>query len=180
MAVYNSYVPIPHSTYAEWKSNTLGNSYDVDGFPVGQPYQCWDYASEFWWNVGFPTNYPVTGGDDARGIWPNRETNKGDKFDLIYNINDLQVGDIICFSVAPYGHIGFLDEAYDGGNYFKLLSQNFLNQDYVSVDDYPTVSFEGAFRYKEWNSTPPSPTVSGKTKFPWVLYARKIRARTRA
>lgn len=182
MSVYNSYVSIPHSTYAEWKSNTLGNSYDVDGIPAGQPYQCWDYASEFWYNAGFGTGYPITGGDDAKGIWLNRDDNTGDKFTLVYNLNEVQVGDVVCFSIAPYGHVGFVDEVYSGGDYIKILSQNVLNQQYVTVDNCSVSTFQGAFRYIPWNGTPPTPptpTASGKTKFPWVLYARKIRARTR-
>ena len=175
MATYNTYVSIPHASYVEWRYFTLGNSYDVDGVPAYQPYQCWDFASEFWWNVGFPTNYPITGGDNARGIWTNREQNKGDVFDLITDINSLQVGDVICFSVDPYGHVGFLDETYDGGGYFKLLSQNVLDQDYVTAQNYPVDSFQGAFRYKGWHNIPPTPSETKKNKFPWVLYARKLR-----
>lgn len=179
MAVYNSYVSIPHSTYAEWKSNTLGNSYDVDGIPAQQPYQCWDYVSEFWWNAGFPTGYPITGGNDAKGIWWNRNTNKGDKFNLVYSLDDLQVGDVICFSYSAYGHVGFVDEVYDGSGRIKILSQN-VSHDYVTVESFGTASFQGAFRYIPWNGTPPTPPTpvhTRKGKFPWVLYARKLRER---
>lgn len=176
MATYNTYVDIPHGSYIEWRYNTLGNSYDVDGYPAQQPYQCWDYVSEFWYNVGFGTGYPLTGGNDARGIWDNRDANKGDVFDLITNINDLQVGDIICFSAAPYGHVGFLDENYDGNGYFKLLSQN-VSGALVTSENYSATSFQGAFRYRPWHTTPPTPTTNKRSTFPWVLYARKLRNR---
>lgn len=176
MATYNDYVSIPHSTYAEWRSNTLGNSYDVDGVPSYQPYQCLDFASEFWYNLGFGTGYPITGGDNARGIWTNREQNKGDQFDLVNDVVSLKVGDVVCFSAFPYGHVGFLDEPYDGSGYMKILSQNVNDQPYVTAENYPAITFQGAFRYKAWNTTPITTTIK-KSKFPWVLYARKLRQR---
>lgn len=172
MAQYNGYVSIPHSTYSEWRENTLGNAYDADG-QFGN--QCWDFAAEFWYNLGFGEGYPITGGNNAKGIWPNRDTNKGDQFDLIYDTTSLKVGDVICFSYGEYGHVGFLDEAYDGGGYFKLLSQN-NSQPYVTAENYGASTFQGAFRYKAWNTTP-IPTTIKKSKFPWVLYARKLRQR---
>ena len=175
MTTYNNYVTIPHSTYAEWRSNTLGNSYDVDGQPPDQPYQCWDFAAEFWYNLGFGEGYPLTGGNNAKGIWENRNDNKGDVFDLIYNPLSLKVGDIICFSYGDYGHVGFLDDTYDGGSYFKLLSQN-NSQPYVTSENYGSITFQGAFRYKAWNDSPTSINIR-KSKFPWVLYARKLRNR---
>ena len=167
MTTYNSYLSIPHSTYAEWRSNTLENAYDVDGYPSEQPYQCWDYVSEFWYNLGFGENYPITGGNDAKGIWPNRNTNKGDEFDLIYDTTSLKVGDVICLSYGEYGHVGFLDELYDGGGYFKLLSQN-NSQPYVTAENYGASTFQGAFRYKGWEGTPPTP--GAKSKLPIYLY----------
>ena len=51
MAKYTGYVDIPHATYDEWRNATLGNGYDIDG---SYGCQCWDFASEFWRNVGFP------------------------------------------------------------------------------------------------------------------------------
>lgn len=181
MAHYTGYVSIPHSTYAEWRSAVFGNSYDVDGLWGAQ---CWDLASEFWYNVGFPQNYPLTGGEDARGVWYNRESNKGDQFDLIYNINDVQTGDVVCFSGGEFGHIAFANKNYDGSGYFELLGQNQGGGSPVpaggttaSINNYSASSFQGAFRYKAWHTTPPTPTVLGKSNFPWVLYARKLRER---
>lgn len=172
MAHYDGYVSIPHSTYSEWRENTLGNSYDADG-QFGN--QCWDFASEFWYNLGFGEGYPITGGDDARGIWTNREQNKGDQFDLVTDVLSLKVGDVVCFSASPYGHVGFLDEAYDGSGYMKLLSQNVSGQ-YVTSENYAAITFQGAFRYKGWNRNP-TPINARVGKFPWVLYARKLRNR---
>lgn len=172
MAEYRGYVDIPHTTYQEWRTATIGNSYDVDGTPILQPFQCWDFASEFWRNLGFSTGYPITGGNDAKGVWYNRETNKGDVFDLIYDISLTEVGDVLCFSIGQYGHIGFLDEPYQSGGYVKLLSQN-VSSPYVTSENYGTSTFQGAFRYKGWHN-PPTPIVKTH-RFPFVLYAKRLR-----
>lgn len=181
MAAYHDRVEIPHATYAEWKANTLGNQYDVDGFPAEQPYQCWDFAAEFWYNVGFTERapsgrlYPDTGGNDAKGIWLNREINKGDKFTLVNTLLELKVGDVICFGNEPYGHVGFVDHEYTGGAYISILSQN-NDLPQVTVEYFSVASFQGAFRYKGWHQQP-TPTRAKRTHFPWVLYARKLRGR---
>ena len=176
MAQYNGLVSIPHSTYEEWKTATLGNGYDADG-SFGN--QCWDYVAEFWYNVGFTERapsgrmYPETGGDNARGIWNNRTLNAGDKFDLVNTLFELKVGDIICFGNSPYGHVGFVDHEYDGSGRIWILSQN-NDLPLVTVETFGVGSFQGAFRYKEWH-TQPRPTTRRRSNFPWVLYARKLR-----
>lgn len=182
MAHYTGYVSIPHSTYDEWKSSVLGNSYDADNYAGAQ---CWDLAAEFWYNVGFPQNYPLTGGNDARGVWQNREANKGDKFDLIYNLSDVQIGDVVCFSGGDFGHIAFANQTYNGSGYLELLGQNQGGGTpapgggtTASINNYGVSSFQGAFRYKGWHTTPPTPpSPERRGKFPWVLYARKLRER---
>ena len=183
MAHYTGYVTIPHSTYAEWKSEVLGNSYDADGMYGAQ---CWDLAAEFWYNLGFSTGYPLTGGNDAKGVWPLREQNKGDQFDLIYNIEDVLQGDVMCFGgPTATGHIAFADSDYiPDTQYMGLLGQNQGGGEpapgggtTTTVESFNISTFQGAFRYKAWHSTPPTPVATGQSHFPWVLYARKIRQR---
>lgn len=195
MAKYNGYVNVPHTTYDEWRNATLNNGYDVDG---SYGCQCWDFASLFWWNVGFPQGYPRITDSSAYTMWNLREQNKvyngTEYFDLIYNLNDIKRGDIIVynyFSGNPYGHVGFADEDYASWHAenpssfeFPILSEN--NQGtpdpaggaYANIHGYDTRLFLGAFRYKEWGHSPPTPPVSRKkTKFKWVLYANKLRAK---
>lgn len=190
MAKYWGYVLVPHDTYFQWKSSTLNNGYDVD-YTYGC--QCWDFAATFWYNVGFPQGYPHITSSSAYTMWNLREQNKAyngvEYFDLIYDLNDVKQGDVIVynqFSGNPYGHVGFADEDYatwhanNPSSYeFPILSEN--NQGtpdptggaYVNVHGYDTRLFLGAFRYKAWEPTPPpSPT---RSKFKWVLYARKLR-----
>lgn len=183
MPKYTGYVTLPTDSYASWKATVNGNGYDVDST---YGCQCWDLAAEFWWNVGFPQGYPTLAGThSAYGVWDDRETNAGDKFDLIYNASDLQRGDVIVFNYYasnPYGHIGFADEDYNGTNTILILSENnggIPDPDggaYTNVNTYSLTHFRGAFRYKAWHTTPPTPPTptDARKRFPWVLYARKL------
>lgn len=177
----SGYVDLPHATYDEWKYNTLGNEYDLDG---AYGCQCWDYASLFWRNVGFAAGYPLTGPQHyAYECWTvNRSNNQGDVFDLVTNLNDVKTGDIIVLNgntANPPGHIAFADEDYDGGAYIWAIGQNqggapspsggtAVTRNHLGVSD-----FLGAFRYKGWHEIPPTP-VNIKRPFPWVLRARKL------
>lgn len=183
MTTYNTYVSIPHASYNEFRSNTLNNQYDVDGSPIAQPYQCWDFAAEFWWNIGFPQGYPHNAGTHAAyGIWDDRDANKAyggiNYFTLIYDKTQIKRGDVIVynqFAANPYGHVGFADEDYNGTDNIDILSQN-NDHDYVTVHNYTLAYFRGAFRYIPWHQTPPTPTpTTARGKFPWVLYANKLR-----
>lgn len=199
MAFYTGYVVIPVNTYLAWKNAVAGNGYDADG-NYGD--QCWDLCAEFWHNVGFPTGYPLTGPNHyAYECWSvNRNNNISYNgttyFDLIYNLSDVKQGDIVVYNGTtsnPAGHIGFADEDYNPskGGYLAILGQNQgtggippaqsnpAGGTTANVKDLYTASdFLGAFRYKEWHTTPPTPPVQ-REKFPWVLYARKLRNRNR-
>lgn len=189
MAKYYGYVTVPHNTYLAWESNTLNNGYDVDST---YGCQCWDFASLFWWNVGFPTGYPLITASSAYTMWNLREQNRAYNgttyFDIIYNLADVKQGDVMVFNYTasnPYGHVGFATRDYAGWDptdyEFPILSEN--NQGipdpaggaYVNIHGYDTRLFLGAFRYKEWiQPVPPTPT--GRTsKFPWFIYANKLR-----
>lgn len=179
------YSDIPHGSYAIWKSNTLGHEYDLDG---SFGCQCWDYASLFWRNVGFPAGYPKTGSlHYASECWSvNRVQNAGDTFDLVYGIANVKQGDVIVLdgnSQNPPGHIAFADEDYDGSGYLWCVGQNQGGTPLpgggtaVTRNHLGMSLFLGAFRYKAWHTTPPTPVQSKpfKRKFPWVLYANKLR-----
>ena len=196
MAIINGYVTIPHDTYLAWKTTVNGNGYNADGY---YGCQCWDLTAEFWYNVGFPQGYPHTGPNHyAEECWDvsryaNASYNVTTYFDLITSIGDVKQGDVIVWNgttAYPTGHIGFADEDYDGSGYIAVLGQNqgtggtpppFFPQDGGSTANVKRLSvsnFAGAFRYRDWQHTPPTPTVQSKPKvkrFPWVLYANKLR-----
>ena len=180
------YVTIGHDTYLQWRTNTLGQAYDVDG---AYGCQCWDYTAEFWWNVGFPAGYPLTGpNSSAYECWSvNRYNNisyGGETyFDLVNSINDVQTGDVLVWNYSTSwvnGHIAFADEDYDGSGYIWVLGQNqggpILPSGGTAVDRHrlPVTNFLGAFRYRAWHVPPPTPTETTK-RFPWVLYSHKLR-----
>ena len=192
MAKYTGYVTIPITSYDAWKNATNGNGYDADG---SYGCQCWDFAAEFWWNVGFPQGYPLAGGTEyAYMVWDDRNSNISygsiTYFDLVYNASEIKKGDIIVFSptgLNPAGHIGFADVNY--GDWtpdpnqpyeFPVLSENNngtpdpAGGSYVNLHGYDIRLFRGAFRYIPWEETPPTPTRT-KTHFPWVLYANRLR-----
>lgn len=194
MAKYTGYVDVGHATYAEWKANTNGNGYDIDG---SYGCQCWDFASLFWRNIGFPIGYPHITSSSAYTMWALRDQNisyNGTQyFDLIYNLSDVKQGDIIVFNYNSYnqwGHVGFADQDYATWTpdpsqpyEFPILSENNGGTPdpsggaYVNVHGYDIRLFLGAFRYRGWETTPPTPPSIGRSKFPFVLYAKKLRSR---
>ena len=196
MSFYTGYQLIPINTYLAWKNAVAGNGYDADG-SYGD--QCWDLCAEFWYNVGFPQGYPLTGTNHyASECWTQNRNNNiayngTTYFQLIYNLTDVKQGDIVVYNGTtsnPPGHIGFADEDYDPskGGYLAILGQNQgtggtpppdfnpAGGTTANVKDlYTATDFLGAFRYIPWNEpVPPTPTQY-KQKFPWVLYARKLR-----
>ena len=176
------YTDVPHNNYDEWKANTIGHEYDLDG---SYGCQCWDYASLFWRNVGFPAGYPQTGPlHYAYQCWTySRVQNAGDVFDLVEGVGLIKKGDVIVMNgttANPPGHITFADEDYDGSGYIWCVGQNqggtpvpgggtAVTRNRLGLQD-----FLGAFRYKPWHTTPP-PLIIRRKRFPWVLYARKLR-----
>lgn len=198
MAYYIGYVTIPHGSYDEWKNATNGNGYNYDNT---YGCQCYDLAVEFWWNVGFPTGYPIITSSSAYTMWNNRLANSvyngTTYFDLINDVTQIKRGDVIVFnqfSSNPFGHVGFADVDYAAWTpdpnqpyEFPILSENNGGTPdpqggaYTNVHGYDIRLFLGAFRYKAWHTTPPTPSTGGghigRSKFPWVLYANKLRSK---
>lgn len=88
------------TSYDTLRNQVLGNGYDVDGF---YGWQCWDGAALLWQQLGRRLE---TGNGLAIGCWDlKREQNKGSEFDLIYDVNALKRGDVVC--MRP-NHIGKL------------------------------------------------------------------------
>lgn len=181
------YSDIPHATYEEWKINTLGREFDLDG---SYGCQCWDYASLFWRNLGFPAGYPLTGPlQYAYQCWTvsriqNTSYNGTVFFDLVEAAALIKKGDIIVLNGTgenPPGHITFADEDYDGTGSIWCIGQNQGGTPSPSGGTAVTrnrlglEAFLGAFRYKLWNDVPPPIPGRRKSHFPWVLYANRFR-----
>lgn len=182
-------LPISTNSYNSFRADVLarasqGLGYDVDGY---YGYQCWDLCAELWQNIGFGGGYPLTGPNhSAEECWTvSRNANAGNDFTLIYNISDLKRGDVIVLGSSPLsstGHIAFCDEDYNG-NTMNLLGQNQVNPNFTTghiptVTNVSITAFLGAFRYHGWSQ--PTPIIKRDVqpkRFPWVIYARKIRQR---
>ena len=187
MAHYSGYVTITTSSYDAFKSAVNGNSYDADGVAGCQ---CVDLAKEINYNLGFSSPYWDTGGTgSAYGGWSvesARTFNAGTRYTLVYDKTQIKRGDMIVFNYFtgnPYGHVGFADEDYNGSNTIRILSQNNGGTPVpgggttVNVANYSLSYFLGAFRLNSWQPIPPTPTESTEHRFPWAIYAAKLRKR---
>ncbi len=67
-AFAHSISEISITSYDEFRSTVIGKEFDVDGYPTGQPYQCYDGAAVLWQIIGRSLS---TGGNDAKGTWLN-------------------------------------------------------------------------------------------------------------
>lgn len=168
------------SSYQAFRTEVLGNGYDIDG---QYGYQCWDGVDLLYSQIGRTLS---TGGTGlAYGCWTNenaRAENGAEPFSIIYNLNDIKRGDIVVLNpgleVGSAGHIAFADDDYRGDGRLNLLGQN------QGPSANPTVgvpfnitslsmqTFLGGFRYGPWNGggpTPPTPTKKKKRRFPWPV-----------
>lgn len=197
MSIHIGYVTLPTGTYDAWRNATNGEGFNFDS---SYGCQCYDLAAEFWWNVGFPPGYPIIDQSSAYRMWYYRDQNVAyggiTYFDLVYNLSDVKRGDVMVFNYTSYnqfGHVAWADVDYASWTpdpsqpyEFPVLSQNNGGTPdpqggaITNIHGYDIRLFIGAFRYKPWETTPPTPptpTTKAKTekKFPWVLYANKLR-----
>lgn len=176
---------VAHDTYDIFKNNTLGQAYDLDGYPAGQPYQCWDFVDLLYQQADVG-QYLYTAanlggqGDGVKTCWtyiPARTRNGSGLFTAVAGVENIKKGDIIVLDeysgwYGSTGHIGFADEDYNDTDYIRLLSQNFYGYNYVTLQQaYLGTAFLGIFRFTPWQSeppVPPTPTERHK-KFPWAI-----------
>lgn len=176
MAQYNRYVILPHATYNEWRTATLGSGFNVD---ASYGNQCWDYCANLWHQYGL-TLYTKPGGGGACDCWTvSRNLNAVGPFKAITGKTNIKRGDVIVtnrYSGSSTGHICIADEDYNGTNEIWTLGQlpsKYGQNGAVSRDKWSLSHFLGVFRNSNWTSTPPTPTPSGivrePSKFPWVI-----------
>lgn len=148
--------------------------------------ECWDYIQLIWALLGSryytypPSNPSLTNHGVKWGVL-NAEALAANKINGLTYISDkteLKRGDIVVSTDGDYGHAGFINSDYSGEHNYGLYTQNYAGRRSVALDTYDLHDFGGAFRYNDWNTIPPTPPVTEtKSKFKWVLYARKIRER---
>lgn len=154
-----SYVYAPTETPTAFKDYTLGYCWNTDGHYGSQ---CWDLADMFWQNYA-GRNFSTCGTGGAKGSWNCKEYNAGEEFELIYNKEDLQLGDWVIFSSGTYGHVGMALGSYNNG-YVTLLGQNQGGTpcegggSATNIININLASFVGAFRPKSYIKPEPTPT----------------------
>lgn len=149
--------------------------------------ECWDYINLLWEHLGsrywtYPPSDPSATNHGVKWGWLNTEARTANTIThliQIVNLSDVKRGDIVITSGGEFGHAGFADEDYNGSGYLQLYSQNYNGRRSVARDNNDMSTFVGAWRYDEWNSTPPTPPIPfiKKSNFKWVLYARKLNNR---
>lgn len=185
MATYRGYRTVPHGSYDEWRAATISNQYDVDYYPLRQPFQCWDYCALLYFQYGRVLQTRPGGNGTAADCWNfSRTYNSQPPFTSIEGVSNIKRGDILVWNSNEYsstGHIAFADEDYRGTNLLNCLGQNQgtngQGQIVVKVTELSLTNFLGIFRNTEWKSSPvpPPPGVSNKNNFPWVLVAGRKR-----
>ena len=190
-----SLVNVDITSYNAFKTATIDNGYNVDGL---NGYQAEDLAMLLAGNAGRTAPYwKCNDGSDTNpyfswSVDSNKTYNVADYFELVYNRDDVQRGDIVILeNLVGYskGHLGFADNNWGSSTTTAfILGQNQEDVSYT-VGDIVTLkllnvsSFVGGFRFKAWNSTPPTPPPTPPTpvpetaykRFNWALISRKLR-----
>ena len=162
-----TYVYAPTETFQAFEDYTYGKCWNVDGYAGAQ---CWDLVSLHSMNYTQDQRvFSTCGTGAAKGMWACKEQNAGTEYDLIYNIADVQVGDIMVFGGGTWGHTGFAVGPYNNG-YIALYGQNQGGAAcagggaVANIINMSTATFLGAFRPKTYHPEPeptPTPTPSG-------------------
>lgn len=145
-------------SYENFKKETQGKGYDVDGVYGAQ---CWDGAALLWSQLEKPRNFSTGGTGGAKGTWQvqsARKENAGTEFELITDPTKMEVGDIFVSSLGTYGHVGYVDSKPDlKTGTFTQYAQNLGGKaggmpgsEFKSSPGYKLSNIIGAFRYKKW------------------------------
>ena len=142
-------------TVDEFVSETLGQWYDMDGVPAGNPYQCADYfklACQKLLGYHFPC-----GGDGYVDNWWNEETRKAHskEFKYVTDWRKLKDGDFVIWgnarrypeTINPLSHIAM----YYKGNMVGTNQFGHKEVTSVPVDNSVWENMIGAYRFRSWD-----------------------------
>lgn len=140
------------SVIDKYYNETIGKWIEMDGVPVGDPYQCADYFKHACKrNLGY--HWPAGGDGYVDNWWYNRQAH-ANEFIFITDYTKLKNGDFVIWahgsrnrnSVFPLSHIamyynGFMVGANQNGH--KEITA-------VAVNSTVWANMIGAFRFREW------------------------------
>lgn len=135
----------------EFYNSTIGKLYDMDGVPVGDPYQCADYFKKACVDLlGYC--FPAGGDGYVDNFWYNKDAH-AEAFDFVEDPAEFRDGDFVIWRNAsrgetpfPLSHIGMF---YQG----DLVGMNQNGHKEVTRIDCPERTWNqalGAFRFKNW------------------------------
>lgn len=137
-------------TYQQIKNETLGKKFDLDNFPLNQPYQCWDYVMWVLNKYYGGSVIPCTQTGYVKDIANLRKTNGILKYcDDVGLYTELKPGDICVWGncpACPLSHIALYDSD-NGPNEVYFLGQNQCGG-YVCVHRFDVSGIIGVFRPK--------------------------------
>lgn len=148
--------------------------------------ECWDYINLIWTHLGskywtYPPSDPSATNHGVKWGVLNADALAANQITGLTYISDktqIKRGDIVVSTDGDYGHAGFITSDYSGEGTYQFYSQNYAGRRSVGLDSYTLSDFGGAFRVNAWQEpVPPTPVHTTRGKFPWVLYANKLRAR---
>ena len=156
-----AFIYAPTETITAFKNYVLGKCWNTDNAYGGQ---CWDLADLFFQNyAGYRAQTCGTGAAKGMvydGCWQKNAT---DKFEMIWDPNSLQAGDVVVFGNGTYGHVGFALGKPNNG-YITLLGQNQGGEvcdgggSSANIININLKNFTGAFRPKAYIKVEPIPT----------------------
>lgn len=153
----------------------------TNGQTIGEG-ECWDYINLIWSHLGskywtYPPDDPTATNHGVKWGVLNADAFSANQIaglTFISNIGDVKRGDIVVTTGGNFGHAGFINSDYVAGiTTYQIYSQNYEGRHSVGMDVYSIAEFGGAFRYEAWNI----PVEKMRHRFPFVLYARKLRNR---
>lgn len=130
--------------FNEFKNKYLGKRVDIDGAYGGQ---CVDLFNA-WnrdYNKGAYINCKPSG--YARSLAENKANNGILKYFKETQVNNMIEGTVVVYGkckFAPEGHVCFFIKDNGNGTY-RALQQNYLNRQYVTIDNNPYNGIIGAF-----------------------------------
>ena len=141
-------------TYQEFKNKYNGQYVDVDGYPKGQPYQCFDLAQLYFTECLNVPDYVLAGcGVVKNMLYGEKRQLMNEYFDETDH-NHMEPGDVCIWdeTIGEAGHIAMYDHYDENGVYF--FSQN------PNPSEVIQISMNGMTAFKRKKDIPPLPPIT--------------------
>lgn len=137
-------------TPQEFRDSVIGKSYDVDGFPASNPYQCFDLLAWFCYIMGIPVELYCAITGYVSDLWRLKDQyGYYNYFIYIYPGETLKNGDW-CFwdqgSSHPYSHVAMYYNQMELGQNQGVPGKPYVTQENTTFD------IMGALRYRNWGN----------------------------